>query len=113
MSGKRIFTLAEAQRLLPEVKRLTSEAAGSAEQLSERLDDLEEDDPRRERLESDLNRIVTQWAGRMNGLSLEVKGLWLVDFDNGDGYYCWRHPEAILEHYHGYHEGFAGRMKIV
>jgi len=24
---------------------------------------------------------------------LEVKGLWLVDFDNGSGYYCWRYPK--------------------
>ena len=46
-------------------------------------------------------------------MGLEAKGLWLVDFDNGEGYYCWQHPEASLSHYHGYEEGFAGRMKIV
>ena len=36
-----------------------------------------------------------------------------VDFDSGEGYYCWRYPEAAVQHYHGYEDGFAGRMKIV
>jgi hypothetical protein len=35
-----------------------------------------------------------------------------VDFDNGDGYYCWCYPEHSITHYHGYSDGFAGRMKI-
>ena len=46
-------------------------------------------------------------------MGAQVKGLWLVDFDNGDGYYCWRHPESAITHFHDYDEGFAGRMKIV
>jgi hypothetical protein len=35
-----------------------------------------------------------------------------VDFDNGDGYYCWSYPESAITHYHGYDEGFSGRMSI-
>jgi serine/threonine protein kinase len=38
--------------------------------------------------------------------------LWLVDFDNGQGYYCWSYPEATISHYHAYDDGFAGRMSI-
>ena len=49
----------------------------------------------------------------MEALGIVVKGLWLVDFDNGEGYYCWKYPEPAIRHYHGYDEGFAGRMKIV
>ena len=41
-----------------------------------------------------------------------VKGLWLVDWDCGDGYYCWRYPEASIAHFHGYDDGFNGRMPI-
>jgi hypothetical protein len=41
-----------------------------------------------------------------------VKGLWLVDFDNGSGYYCWRYPELRLEYYHSYDGGFGSRMRI-
>ena len=32
---------------------------------------------------------------------------------NGEGYYCWSYPEATIAHFHGYDEGFSGRMKIV
>jgi hypothetical protein len=45
-------------------------------------------------------------------MGCEVKGLWLVDFDNGEGYYCWQYPESNLEYFHGYTEGFAGRSKL-
>jgi len=38
--------------------------------------------------------------------------LWLVDFDNGEGYYCWSYPEPAITHYHGYDDGFAGRISI-
>ena len=42
----------------------------------------------------------------MEALGAEVKGVWLVDFDNGSGYYCWRWPETAIDHFHGYEEGF-------
>ncbi|MBI3607499.1 MAG: DUF2203 family protein [Nitrospirae bacterium] len=46
-------------------------------------------------------------------LGCEVKGLWLVDFDNGEGYYCWKYPEDELEYFHEYTSGFSGRTKII
>jgi hypothetical protein len=49
----------------------------------------------------------------VRALGVEVKGPWLVDFDNGHGYYCWQYPEASVAHYHDYDTGFAGRMKIL
>ena len=55
---------------------------------------------------------MSAWARALVARGLEVKGLWLVDFDNGSGYYCWRHPEAVLQFFHSYEEGFGGRMRI-
>ena len=49
----------------------------------------------------------------MQELGAEAKGLWLVDFDAGNGYYSWKHPEPTVSDYHGYDDGFAGRMKMV
>jgi hypothetical protein len=44
---------------------------------------------------------------------VEVKGLWLADFDSGDGYYyCWQLGEEDIEHFHRYEVGFAGRRPI-
>jgi hypothetical protein len=96
---KRIFTYEQALALWPEVQRITSEAADLVEAL-----DSEES--------SDYERIVADWAESVLGLGVEVKGLWLVDFDSGAGYYCWRHPEPALEYFHGYEEGFGGRVKL-
>lgn len=84
---------------MPDVRRITEEAAGKIESL-----------PVSE--SASYEQLVTEWAEAMRELGLQVKGLWLVDFDNGGGYYCWRYPEPALEYFHGYDEGFAGRVKL-
>jgi len=118
-TDRRIFSLTEAHELLPAIRALTADAVRDAEQLTAELDAVEThpetaaQDDARERLSAQLNGIVADWAGRINQLGLEAKGLWLVDFDNGSGYYCWRYPENSVSYFHGYEDGFAGRMKIV
>ena len=112
-SQRRTFTLDDARQLLPAVKEMTAEAVGRAEVLSAQLDGLPESDPEHERLADELDQVVATWARRVRALDVEVKGLWLVDFDNGHGYYCWSYPEEAVSHYHSYEDGFAGRMKIV
>jgi regulator of sirC expression with transglutaminase-like and TPR domain len=96
---RRIFTLEEARTLLPRVQELTSEAV---EQFARLPGDLEE--ARQE--------IVRVWAEKLQSLGAEIKGLWLVDFDSGAGYYCWKYPEPALNHFHSYEEGFAGRLPL-
>jgi hypothetical protein len=98
-SPKRIFTYEQALALWPEVQRITSEAV-------ERVEEIDSEDS------SDYEGIVTAWAEAILELGIEVKGLWLVDFDSGSGYYCWRHPEPALEYFHTYEEGFGGRVKL-
>lgn len=98
---KKIFSYEDACALLPEVQRLTAVAVDQIEQLEE-----EEADP------EVYQRIVADWAESVMAFGIEVKGLWLIDFDSGGGYYCWKHPEPALEYFHGYEEGFAGRVKL-
>lgn len=109
MSGtqteKRLFTYAEAKALLPRVRQLTEEAHGRVERL---LEGTSPTPQTREQAQS----IVNAWATEMGALGLEIKGLWLVDFDNGSGYYCWKHPEVSLDYYHTYEDGFSGRVRI-
>lgn len=111
--NRRLFTLTEARALLPSVREMTAEAVQQTEELADALEDIDEDDPQRTVLAAQLKVVVDDWAVRIREMGLEAKGLWLVDFDNGEGYYCWQHPESSIAHYHGYDEGFAGRMKIV
>jgi hypothetical protein len=107
-----IFTLKQARELLPQIKHLTADAVRRAESLASQLQGLAEDDPVHVQLSSALSDVVSAWADELRTLGLEVKGLWLVDFDNGEGYYCWCYPEEAISHYHGYDEGFAGRIRI-
>ena len=99
--------------MLPRVRALTERAAQEVDQLSSAIDRLGETDSARAPTLAELDGVVAGWVGQLQGLGLEVKGLWLVDFDNGEGYYCWKYHEVTILHYHGYDEGFAGRMKIV
>ena len=96
---KRIFTYEEATALLPEAQRITTEAV-------ECVDEMDSENP------EDYQRLVTEWAEAIMALGIEVKGLWLIDFDSGAGYYCWKYPEPALEHFHSYEEGFGGRVKL-
>jgi hypothetical protein len=109
---RRIFSLDDAQQLLPTIRQLTAEAVRRSDALAEKLQVLPEDHPEYDRLNSKLNDVVMRWAAEIRALDVEVKGLWLVDFDNGEGYYCWRYPEESVAYYHTYDEGFAGRIKI-
>ncbi len=104
---KRVFTFEEAAALLPKVQALTGAAVAELENLAERQDPGEP-----EELDSEYEAIVARWAQSVMDLGIEVKGLWLIDFDCGSGYYCWKHPESALQYFHGYEEGFAGRVKL-
>ncbi len=97
---KKIFSYEEAAALLPEVQRLTNGAVQEVEVLAN-------DAPRDE-----AQRIIGRWADDIIKIGAEVKGIWLVDFDNGSGYYCWQYPEESLQYFHGYDDGFRGRVKL-
>ena len=103
---KRIFTYAEARALLPRVQQVTQEAHERVERL------LGGSTGRNSHTREQAQSIVNAWASEMGSLGLDIKGLWLVDFDNGSGYYCWKHPEPSLDYYHTYDEGFEGRVRI-
>lgn len=110
----RVFTLDEAQRAMPRVKAITKPVFQLASSLAEELqitDDLE-DTERAEELRERLQSLVESWAEAIRELGPDVKGLWLVDFDSGDGYWCWAYPEEELEHWHGYDEGFGSRVPL-
>lgn len=98
---KKTFSLEQARELLPRVKEITSDAVFRFARLGEGAETEEE-----------RQKIVREWAREILSLGAEIKGLWLVDFDSGAGYYCWKYPEPFLEYFHGYEEGFAGRLRL-
>lgn len=108
----RIFTLDQARALMPQVKATTGPVYTLAASLAEELNQAEEagDETRSEALRERLQTLVQSWQQSMQDLEAEVKGLWLVDFDSGDGYWCWAYPEEELGHWHSYEGGFGSRV---
>lgn len=109
-AAKRIFSYEEARDLVPTVRRRTKEALlALAGTTGGETEDAEES---RGRLEREAAEILGAWARDIEALGIEVKGPWLVDFDSGGGYFCWKWPEESLDYFHGYEEGFSGRVRI-
>lgn len=111
--SKRIFQLSEAHDLLPLIYRITETAQKEVKLLINKLDALKDINPLKAKdLEAQINVIVDRWQQKIQRLGAKPKGLWLADFDNGTGYYCWKFPETKIAHFHGYNDGFSSRALI-
>ena len=110
----RVFSLEEAKGLMPEVKRLTEPVYTLAASLAEEIREAEENEEtaRQDELKERLQSLVQSWSESIQDMGADVKGLWLVDFDSGDGYWCWAYPEAELDHWHSYEGGFRARVPV-
>lgn len=106
---RKAFSYDEAVALMPQVRRLTEDAYRRVAALGARFTPR---GPEPEAARDEVDEIVRGWAEALVRLGLEIKGLWLVDFDNGAGYYCWRYPEPALQYFHSYEDGFGGRIRI-
>ena len=112
VSEPRIFSLQEARELFPLVRRITADASNELEPVRHSFENMLPTDPRLHAVEQKYEAVVRRWVAKMERLGLVVKGLWLVDFDTGDGCLCWKHPELNLGHFHDYDSGFDGRRRI-
>ena len=107
-----MFTLAEARALLPQVEAITQRYYDHVEALQDSIEDPD-DSATMERVEQRVQTELQNWVAELNDLGVDVKGLWLADFDSGDGYYyCWKLGEPDIEYFHRYETGFAGRRPI-
>lgn len=109
---KRVFSYPEALASFPRVRDRTHAAVRQIEALYNQVHSQSEHQERQKELEGAVEEIIEGWALDVLAMGCEVKGLWLVDWDSGDGYYCWRYPEESLSHFHAYDDGFQGRVPI-
>lgn len=110
---KRIFNIEEAEQLLPIIFRLTEEAAKQVRYQMNRLKAMNNPDSAvANQIEDEINFIVQNWQTKIEKLGAKPKGMWLADFDNGEGYFCWKFPETKINHWHGYQDGFSARIMI-
>ena len=107
------FSHAQAQRILPVVRRITQDYSQKVELLMAKLESV----PTQSTdhildLETTINELIKTWHEKIRKLGGVPKGLWLVDFDNGQGYYCWKYPEPELLFWHSYTDGFSNRRRV-
>lgn len=113
LSQKRTFTLDDAQNLLPVIYRITEVAQKEVKSLVNRIEALKgRNAVTVNELEKRVNDTIDKWQQKVTKLGATPKGLWLADFDNGSGYYCWKFPENRIAYWHGYNDGFSGRKQL-
>ncbi len=113
INRKRIFNMQEARSLLPILYRMTEEASQEVKAYLNRIDAYaDKTHPSVIDLERQINAIIDRWQTKIQKLGAQPKGLWMADFDNGEGYYCWKFPEVEINHWHGYQDGYSGRILI-
>jgi len=108
----KLFTLREARVILPIVQKITTEAVAHVGTIRRQLDHLDPEGEQRPQFQEALNQILQRWSLKIAKLGAEPKGFWLVDFDSGEGYFCWKYPEEDLGFFHPYETGLSGRTPI-
>ena len=109
LQKNRKFSLEDARQILPLVRSVTSQAAKKVDALVEQI----EANPHvSDDLENQVNKVIETWQGKIERLGGVPMGLWVVDFDFGGGYFCWKFPETDITHWHDYSNGYAGRKPI-
>jgi len=134
MSFDRLFTLTEAQALLPQLEGQLNRAARAnreVEAIDEEMQTLishillaggvQIDPIRTTRLRAERTRHAEQLEQALGAIA--ANGVQIKDLDEGlldfpcllQGQIvllCWKRGEVAIEHWHGTHEGFANRKPL-
>ncbi|MFN3453991.1 MAG: DUF2203 family protein [Pseudobdellovibrio sp.] len=109
----RVFTYSDAKNILPLIYRITEESSKQVKYFMGCLEALPDKESATSLdLQNRINEHIERWQNKLERLGVKPKGLWLADFDNGEGYYCWKYPETQIMYRHGYQDGFTGRILI-
>ena len=119
MDSPRFYTIDEAQRTLPLVKRIVGDIVTSAGELKRKEAALarRESPEARDEVELLLARLK-KYARELDGLGIELKDplTGLIDYywKRGDDtvLLCWKHGEEGIGHWHDLESGFAGRRPL-
>jgi len=130
---ERLFTVEQANRMLPLVRAIVTDIVGLACDLTERNDrlailqvaDAEDGDPYGEEvlqmqseIETDMDRLQ-EFVDELADLGVELKSATegLVDFratiDERDAYLCWKLGEEEVSHWHPLDAGYEQRQSLL
>ena len=113
INRRHVFSLEEAQEVLAVVFRITKSYSQKVDSLIGRLEGLGgSNEELTIAIEAQVSQMIQEWQNKVVKLGAHPKGLWIADFDAGDGYYCWKYPEREIEFWHRYSDGFSKRMLV-
>ncbi|MDB5326994.1 MAG: hypothetical protein JWM57_2563 [Phycisphaerales bacterium] len=123
VTRKKYFTIAEANRALPLVRRIVEDLVRTHEDASTLHNQLEHRLPvkQRDEIQNALERAVDRLGDLIDelksiGCDLKDYRTGLIDFvgrhDGRDIFLCWKLGEASIEYWHEIHTGFSGRQPV-
>ena len=124
----RYFTLAEARRTLPLVRRIVADVVAAWPALQERLRTLHVrtraasgEDPVVRQLRQEVEReadVVNGYLDELRSIGCLFKGFeeglvdWYARWDGRTILLCWKHDEEDIAYWHEMEAGFSGRRPI-
>ena len=115
-SSARVFSLAEANELVPVVAEFTADVVENLNQLRQRYkiesEDLSSAVPAS--VLKEIEQLLRGWSERVTGLGAHPKGYFTVDFQSMDPelLYCWTYGEDKILFAHKVWENFAHRRPL-
>jgi hypothetical protein len=111
IKGKKSFTLLQAKGILPIIKRVTARSYKKIQKLGVQSTFIQDPETKKQ-IDALMEAEFKNWQIKISKLGGIPKGMWLVDFDYGNGFYCWQFPENDISHFHDYQNGFQGRIPL-
>lgn len=113
LNTKKVFTREEAQSVLPVLLKITERYLNEVRVLTSQMNAFAGiDNEKAFSIQNKIDSTMQKWQDNIRRLGAHPKGIWNVDFDCGTGFYCWKFPEAEIRFWHGYQDGFPGRVEI-
>ncbi len=112
----KIFSLAEANDLVPRVAEFTAEVVHQLDEIRQRYKtgsaDAEQAVP--EWILKDVEQALVEWSRKITELGVVPKGYFTVDFQSVDPelLYCWTYGEDKISFTHKVWENFSHRRPI-
>lgn len=112
LKPRKVFDYSDINALLPIVHRITKTYSEKVSKLILKLEHIPKQEKLFQAVELEINDLIQEWQVKVEKLGAVTKGLWIADFDSGDGYYCWKFSEEQILYWHGYRDGFSGRRPV-
>ncbi len=119
---KKYFTPAQANAMLPLVRRIVQDITALAHEMRERHDRLVGPGGEAAGADDEFERgrqRMTEYVDELRRLGIELKDFFtgLIDFpcwmDGREVYLCWRQGEPEVAYWHELDAGFAGRQPLL